>query len=222
MRAICSSSITIIDMNDITSSDTAPKKPFSGMLWMDTSMTPPVLKVWKDGVWVIQSDETIGTSNLLRNTGLRKDTSGWSLSPGVTRDTSKKKGSNHSLKYHVTGLTADAWRTGQPSQIEVDAYKRYSAACEVFIPANHGIDKGVALEVQWFDGNGTRVKTNSVAIDTNVMGRWQRVTIERLRVPSGAVKANARVWVRQNGLFYVAELMMSEGAKNWVLGCSQR
>lgn len=218
MKVICSAFITIIDMNDITSSNTPPSNPTDGMLWMDTSVTPPVLKVWQNGKWEIQGDETVGTSNLLKNTGLRKDTTHWSLSSGITRDVIKKKGDNCSFKYQVTGLTADAWRSANPTTVEVDLYKRYSAACEVYIPSSHNIDSGVALEVQWFDESGSRIKTDRATPNLSLTNRWQRVTIERLRVPSGAVKMNARVWIGRNGTLYVAELMLAEGAKigSWV------
>lgn len=218
MKVVCSAAITIINMNDITSSPTAPLNPTEDFLWMDTSMTPPLLKIWKGDKWVNSADEVVGTTNLLKNTGLRKDTKNWSLPSGITRDTTQKKGSRNSFKYQITGLTTDGWRAADPERVAVDEYKRYSTACEIYIPSNHRIDKGLALEVQWFNAAGVRVKTDTVSPDLTLKDRWQRIKIERLRVPSGAVTANARVWVRQNGTFYVAELILTDGAKigSWV------
>ena len=40
---------TLIDMNDITPSNTAPANPTENMLWLDTSKTPPRLMIYKSG-----------------------------------------------------------------------------------------------------------------------------------------------------------------------------
>ena len=31
---------------------TSPGSPYEGMLWLDTSTSPPVLKVYKEGSWL--------------------------------------------------------------------------------------------------------------------------------------------------------------------------
>lgn len=56
MEAIARGQLTLTDLSDIISQPLAPSNPTEGMLWMDTGVTPPVLKVFKDGKWVIQND----------------------------------------------------------------------------------------------------------------------------------------------------------------------
>ncbi|MEK5051510.1 phage head spike fiber domain-containing protein [Bacillus sp. FSL P2-0099] len=49
--------ITIVDLNDAIRSGTAPKNPVDGMLWIDTSVTPNILKSWSavSNKWVEQT-----------------------------------------------------------------------------------------------------------------------------------------------------------------------
>jgi hypothetical protein len=50
---ISSGQITIVDLNDTIVSSTQPSDPIDGTLWLDTSVTPNVLKVYRTGVgWV--------------------------------------------------------------------------------------------------------------------------------------------------------------------------
>jgi hypothetical protein len=50
---ISSGQITIVDLNDTIVSSTQPSNPIDGTLWLDTSVTPNVLKVYRTGVgWV--------------------------------------------------------------------------------------------------------------------------------------------------------------------------
>lgn len=43
---------TFSNVQEITVSDTAPKNPYKGQSWTDTSKTPPVIKVWDGSKWV--------------------------------------------------------------------------------------------------------------------------------------------------------------------------
>lgn len=42
---------TIVDLSDVVSSSTAPENPYEGMIWCDTSTSPAVLKIYKNGQW---------------------------------------------------------------------------------------------------------------------------------------------------------------------------
>lgn len=57
--AIAISQFTICDLNDITTSNTAPLNPSVDQLWLDTSITPNHLKKWNGVIW----DQT-GASSL--------------------------------------------------------------------------------------------------------------------------------------------------------------
>ena len=52
--------ISLTDLSDVVTSATAPTNPIDGMLWMDTSQSPPVLKVWRNGKWEETSNSAIG------------------------------------------------------------------------------------------------------------------------------------------------------------------
>ena len=55
-KAIATGQITLVDLTDIISQPTAPTPAKENMLWMDTSKTPPVLMVYKNGAWVKEND----------------------------------------------------------------------------------------------------------------------------------------------------------------------
>ena len=55
-KAIATGQITLVDLTDIISQPTAPTPAKENMLWMDTSKTPPVLLVYKNGAWVKEND----------------------------------------------------------------------------------------------------------------------------------------------------------------------
>jgi len=47
--------VTLMDLNDAIIAGTAPTNPTEGTLWIDSSLTPPVLKKWSMGAWVTQA-----------------------------------------------------------------------------------------------------------------------------------------------------------------------
>ncbi len=46
---------TIHTLNDVVTSKTAPASPYLGQLWVDTSKSPPVTKVWNGSAWKEQN-----------------------------------------------------------------------------------------------------------------------------------------------------------------------
>lgn len=53
---VASSYITMVDINDLNPSINPPENPKEGEVWLDTSITPPVFKVFINGEWTIISD----------------------------------------------------------------------------------------------------------------------------------------------------------------------
>lgn len=53
--------LTVTDLNDAIIAGQAPINPADGALWLDTSKSPPILKVWKNNQW---SNQQIDLSNL--------------------------------------------------------------------------------------------------------------------------------------------------------------
>ena len=48
--------ITIADLNDPIAQGTAPVNPTLNMLWLDTGISPNLLKRWNGREWVIVND----------------------------------------------------------------------------------------------------------------------------------------------------------------------
>lgn len=64
----------------------------------------------------------VDADNLLLNTTLKKDASNFILASGVTRVTDKlTPNNNYCFKYNITGLTADGWRSANPTNVNLNA-----------------------------------------------------------------------------------------------------
>ena len=67
MRAI--GQITITNICDVVASEVPPEDPYTGQLWVDTSLSPPETKIWNGAEWEIQNDvETLRTTISLLTT----------------------------------------------------------------------------------------------------------------------------------------------------------
>lgn len=162
-----------------------------------------------------------GNINLLKNTDLKNGTNGFSLAGGVTLDTSFGYDINNSFKYVVTGLTADSWRSATPTSVAVVAGEKYSASCNVYVPANHGLDSGCSLEIQWYDSSNNRISTSTKAVNKTILDNWQRVEINGITAPANTVKANARVWIQRNGSIWVANLKLEKSDISTEWSCAE-
>ena len=48
--------LTITDMHDIYTSPTPPPTPTLNQLWADTSVTPPLMRLWNGAEWIVVND----------------------------------------------------------------------------------------------------------------------------------------------------------------------
>lgn len=157
----------------------------------------------------------IGSTNLLRNTGIEKDISYFTLANGVTRDTSVKCLGTNTFKYDINGLTEDRWSSANPSTVDIVEGEKYSASGYINI-ASAAINNttSFALEIQWFDASGERISSHSGdVIDKSIRNKWQLIKCEGKVAPAGAVKANCRIYVRRNGMCWVGRLQLEKGTK---------
>lgn len=67
MAVIARAIRTIADLNDPIQQGTAPSDPAIGMLWLDTSKSPPVLARWSGSAWERVNTPHIGGVNLIDN-----------------------------------------------------------------------------------------------------------------------------------------------------------
>lgn len=67
-KLIAINNITIIDVNDLKPSKLPPDNPIDGQLWLDSSVDPPVIKMWDSytNSWVVVA-ATSFARNLIRN-----------------------------------------------------------------------------------------------------------------------------------------------------------
>lgn len=59
---------TVADLSDPVVAGSAPAAPVADMLWLDTSLTPAVLKRWTGDAWEVVNESRSGGRNLLLNT----------------------------------------------------------------------------------------------------------------------------------------------------------
>lgn len=67
MAMIAQGQLTIVDLNDPIQQGIAPSAPAEGMLWLDTSQSPPVLKRWSGNAWETINEVEVGGVNLIAN-----------------------------------------------------------------------------------------------------------------------------------------------------------
>jgi hypothetical protein len=56
---------TLVDLNDPIQQGTAPYNPVEGLLWLDTSQSPPVLARWSGSAWEQVNTPRVGGVNLI-------------------------------------------------------------------------------------------------------------------------------------------------------------
>lgn len=152
----------------------------------------------------------VDADNLLLNTALKKDASNFSLASGVTRVTDKvTPNGNYCFKYNISGLTADSWRSANPTTVDLNAEEIVTASANVYIPS--GVtNSSIKIEIQFFKADNTRISTFTNAVDLTKTNTWQRVSVTGT-APANTVKANARVWIQRNGQCWVGDLKLGRG-----------
>ena len=76
---LCSTTISIIDINDLLTSITKPSNPYIGQLWIDDTTDPANLYVWNGYKWIISGAIGVVVKNLLRNTGFIYNCDKWDI-----------------------------------------------------------------------------------------------------------------------------------------------
>ena len=78
---VASARITLIDINELYSSDTPPENPIDGSLWVDTSGGVPIIYSWNEKLkeWTVVGRTTPNVRNLLTNSNFwRLNSTGFS------------------------------------------------------------------------------------------------------------------------------------------------
>lgn len=140
---------TIYALNDVVTQTTAPANPYKGQLWVDTSKSPPVTKVWSGSAW----KEANGTDTIRSN---------------VTTVTNRTS----ALETSVSGLTSTVTATVQQVEtLEDDMGETQTRVTD--------LESTTSELVQTASGLATRVSNTEGSISTltqNVSGITTRVT----------------------------------------------
>lgn len=65
--------MTLLDINDLRPSDIEPLNPKEGQLWLDTSVEPPTLKIYKNGKWINLNAQITDVEELIKNLKILDD-----------------------------------------------------------------------------------------------------------------------------------------------------
>lgn len=154
----------------------------------------------------------IGTRNFLLNTGLRVNTENFAYnSAKVSLETTKKTFNNNNCFYFdSTGETTDRWFWAAQYYYNMIIGKEYNFSCNVFIPTNHGIDRGASVEVICYNASEARTLTQNVPINLTKLDTWQTITM-KLTIPTNTVKMQCGPYIVRNGKMYAGDYKLEEG-----------
>ncbi|EOQ06880.1 phage tail spike protein [Bacillus cereus] len=149
----------------------------------------------------------LGSINDLRNAAFAQGFKYWTQNGNsAVIDSSVTYRGYTTAKLHATGLTEDKWYSLHQT-IDVTAGEDIVAS-GYFMSNNIG--QGFVLEIEYLNAQGSRVSQSSIGIDVTANSNWIRVVISGT-VPTGAVKARYKPWVRRNGTLWIALPMLQRG-----------
>lgn len=171
MPIIGSGQMTLIDMNDVLVSATKPSNPAEGQMWWNT--TESQLYIYQGGTWQPSTFVISGGRNLLRNSGLFKSTTGWTLNGGTGLVVEKKDGESClSATGSVKAVASVPVKNGQ----------EYIYATEIMFDTDIALNSSSPLHywVNLTGVNGT-AGLERVSVDggdrTLVANKWHRIVI---------------------------------------------
>lgn len=155
---------------------------------------------------------SVGKENVIRNSSWKDNTYHWSIgewqwTPNTTHM------NNNSMKISIAGLTTDAWKAMRSNIIPCNEGEEFTGSIYYRLYADHGIDRGAGLEVEWFDVYGGRIGTNAIGIPftAEYHAKWNRVAVTGV-APKGAVGVALRVHPTRNGTFWVSSPKLERGS----------
>ncbi|MGE7938063.1 phage tail spike protein [Bacillus paramycoides] len=152
----------------------------------------------------------IGSTNEIRDATFKQDFKYWTKSNGNTVIDKKVtyKGFS-SIRTITQGETADKWFGGMSNLTEVSSEEDIVDSAYFYTDDPASIDKGAALQLEFFDASGGRIQFPSTAISLS-KGVWTRFFVTA-KVPAGAVKARLRYHLNRNGRIWMALPMLQRG-----------
>lgn len=153
----------------------------------------------------------IGGTNLLTNTALLVNNSGW----GSTRDTSKVLEGRYSLKQVSTGRTSNTWSGSEQTNSNLliaNAGDKFTASIYSLTDNRGGIDNGCAMEIRYYNSAGARITQSAISIVPHSNNTWQKFILTGT-CPSGTVRVGFVWYVTKNGTLWVNGMKLERGTK---------
>ncbi|WP_242224456.1 prophage endopeptidase tail family protein [Bacillus cereus group sp. BfR-BA-01380] len=155
---------------------------------------------------------SVGMSNLIRNSLLKTDSSHWSLAPSVSRDTAVMYNGAYSIKTDQSGLTADSWRGAISERVPAVSGEDFVASGWFMTDDKTKIDKGLRLEIEFFNASGTRILAPNVDLMPLENNVW-KFAYGTFKAPVGTVSVDARFYAIRNGRLWSSKMMLQRGTK---------
>ncbi|OUB72429.1 hypothetical protein BK744_16295 [Bacillus thuringiensis serovar zhaodongensis] len=149
----------------------------------------------------------LGSINNLRNASFAQGFKYWTQNGNsAVIDSSVTYRGYTTAKLHATGLNEDKWYSLHQT---IDVTAGEDVVASGYFMSNN-IGQGFVLEIEYLNAQGSRVSQSSIGIDVTANSNWIRVVISGT-VPTGAVKARYKPWVRGNGTLWIALPMLQRG-----------
>ncbi|MGR3778442.1 hypothetical protein ACT1UG_22620 [Bacillus paramycoides] len=152
----------------------------------------------------------IGSTNEVRDAPFRQDFKYWTKSNGNTViDKQVTYKGFSSIRTITQGETTDRYWGGMSNFTEVSPGEDMVDSAYFYTDAPASIDRGAALQLEFFDASGGRILFPSTPIQL-LKGIWTRFFVTA-KVPAGAVKARLRYHLNRNGRLWMALPMLQRG-----------
>ncbi|CAM3936333.1 phage tail spike protein [Bacillus paramycoides] len=152
----------------------------------------------------------IGSTNEVRDAPFKQDFKYWTKSNGNTViDKQVTYKGFSSIRTITQGETADKYFGGMSNFTEVSPGEDIVDSAYFYTDAPASIDRGAALQLEFFDASGGRILFPSTSIQL-LKGIWTRFFVTA-KVPAGAVKARLRYHLNRNGRIWMALPMLQRG-----------
>lgn len=204
---------TITDMADTVVSATPPANPIKGQLWKDTNTGE--LKMWDGSKWVkAVPEQIIGANNRVRNATF-KNTEHWSnlgSAHTVVDNVFTTPRKNNTAKFTIGGQTSQSLVNVSSNVIKAKQGDVVSLQVKAYVPQNSGIDDECQLEVIWYNSSNTKIKSDWVNVDRNLVDIWQTLKLENKKAPEGTDHCRLALWLFKNGTIWWGEPQLEFGS----------
>lgn len=188
MAIVASGQTTIMDMNDAIISGTAPTSPTVGTLWIDSSVSPNVLKTWNGSSWVTQS---------LALSGL--DPAANTTLTNTTKTANEAKSTADSAKSTADAAKTAATTAQSTANGKNKAYRQSTQPTGTLTAGDLWFDTANGNRVSIYDGSKWVVSQfGNAAVDNLDAGSITTGTLQAIDISASFVDSNGQV----NGAYF--------------------